>query len=245
MRIALNDQVITDDIAARLIHHLYANIPEVCEAYDALPKAILKADFFRYLILFARGGIYSDIDTQALRPAWEWVPKDLVFEKYGLVIGIEADPDRPDWAQWYSRRIQFCQWTMRSKPGHPALNEVITRLVEKTMVMKHAKTLDNGNLESIVEWTGPAMWTDAIFDYINTPSNDVIPNSSIHTYNWKNLTGITEAQFIRDIIILPITGFSPGQGHMGSQDFTDEHAMVKHDFEGSWKPESERMISPE
>jgi len=30
--------------------------------------------------------------------------------------------------------------------------------------------------------------------------------------------------------VLPITGFSPGIGHMGSQEPDDEHAMVLHHF---------------
>lgn len=57
--------------------------------------------------------------------------------------------------------------------------------------------------------------------------------------------------------MLPITGFSPGIGHMGSQEPDDPHAMVLHHFgnykisvqsnviEGSWKPEAERVIVPE
>lgn len=230
-------------MAALLIRHLYSNVPDVLEAYEALPKAILKADFFRYLILLARGGIYSDIDTQVIRPAWEWVPEELVMADYGLVIGIEADPDREDWAEWYSRRVQFCQWTMKSKPGHPAMIEAVSKLTEKTLAKKAARTLLKDGEESVVEWTGPAMWTDAIFTYLNTQRISDSRQTPLEKtgYSWKDLTGLTDARIIGDVVILPITGFSPGQGHMGSLDFEDAHAMVKHDFEGTWKPETERM----
>lgn len=44
-----------------------------------MPKSILKADFFRYLILFARGGVYTDIDTVSLKPIDEWISNN---EKY-------------------------------------------------------------------------------------------------------------------------------------------------------------------
>lgn len=90
-------EVITDDMAVKLLTHLYASIPQVLEAYHALPMPVLKADFFRYLILLARGGIYTDIDTSALKPATDWVPADVPRNSYGMVIGIEADPDREDW----------------------------------------------------------------------------------------------------------------------------------------------------
>ena len=132
-------EVITDDAAPHLINYLYASVPEVVEAYDAMPLPVLKADFFRYLILLARGGIYSDIDTTALKSATDWLPQEFDKTKAGLVIGIEADPDRPDWAKWYARRIQFCQWTIQSKPGHPVLREIVAKITEKTLKMKHEK----------------------------------------------------------------------------------------------------------
>ncbi len=45
--------------------------------------AVLKADFFRYLILLARGGIYLDIDTHAIKSA-ERIPKSVPHEMVGL-----------------------------------------------------------------------------------------------------------------------------------------------------------------
>ncbi|CCF33465.1 glycosyltransferase sugar-binding region containing DXD domain, partial [Colletotrichum higginsianum] len=131
-------EVITDKVAVNLLRLLYASVPEVLKAYDALPLAVLKADFFRYLILLARGGIYSDIDTFAIRSALEWIPERIPRESVGLVIGIEADPDRPDWKDWYSRRIQFCQWTIQSKPGHPVLREIVVRITEEALKRKKA-----------------------------------------------------------------------------------------------------------
>jgi mannosyltransferase OCH1-like enzyme len=31
----------------------------------------------RYLILYANGGVYSDIDTKALKPISTWIPEQL------------------------------------------------------------------------------------------------------------------------------------------------------------------------
>ena len=77
-------EVITDEIAGHLVKHFYATVPEVVEAYNSLPIPVMKADFFRYLILLARGGIYSDIDTTALKSAVEWVPAEVPRSTYGL-----------------------------------------------------------------------------------------------------------------------------------------------------------------
>lgn len=234
-------EVITDSVASHLIRHFYASIPEVQEAYEALPQPVLKADFFRYLILLARGGIYSDIDTTALKSAVEWVPTEVPRSTYGLVVGIEADPDRPDWHEWYSRRIQFCQWTIQAKPGHPVLVDVVASITEETLRRKASGHLDKSHMKSVVEFTGPALWTDAIFKFFNNPEYFDMATSK-GNITWEQFTGIKQAKKVGDVVVLPITAFSPGVGQMGAGEDDDPMAMVKHNFEGTWKPEKERHI---
>jgi len=225
-------EVITDDVAAHLVRHLFATVPDVVEAYQSLPKAVLKADFFRYLILLARGGIYSDIDTESLKPATEWVPADVPRSSYGLVVGIEADPDRPDWHDWYSRRIQFCQWTIQSKAGHPILRDIVASITQTTLEAKRVGKLNGDHLlKSIVEFTGPAIWTDKVFDYFNDPDYFDM-STSTGNITWKQFTGITAAKKVGDVVILPITSFSPGVQQMGAGEVDDPMAFVKHHFEG-------------
>ncbi|EON95949.1 putative glycosyltransferase family 32 protein [Phaeoacremonium minimum UCRPA7] len=234
-------EVITDAVASQMIRLLYASVPEVLEAYKALPLPVLKADFFRYLILLARGGIYSDIDTYAIRSATEWIPESVPHEAVGLVIGIEADPDRPDWKDWYSRRIQFCQWTIQAKPGHPVLREVVARITRSALKRKRAGLLDGFVDKNVIEFTGPAVWTDVIFEYFNDERYFDM-SLSPGAIDWRNFTGMEVAKRVGDVIVLPITSFSPGVQQMGAKDYDDPMAFVKHDFEGTWKPESERHI---
>ncbi|KAI9729826.1 MAG: membrane-bound alpha-1,6- mannosyltransferase Initiation-specific [Cirrosporium novae-zelandiae] len=257
-------EVITDSTAVTLIKYLYASIPDVVEAYNALPVPVLKADFFRYLILLARGGIYSDIDTFSLKPTMDWLPDNIPRSSVGLIVGIEADPDRPDWKDWYSRRIQFCQWTIQSKPGHPVLRDIVATITEDTLRMKHEGHLKEGKIDkSIVEFTGPAVWTDSIFHYLNNP--EYFDKSAGRNITWENFTGLEAHRQMGDVVVLPITSFSPGVGQMGARDSEDPMAFVRHDFEGtsipyrrvfgeqqrnltgtftlgSWKPDSERFI---
>lgn len=227
-------EVITDDVASNLVRHLYASIPEVHKAYESLPAAVMKADFFRYLILLARGGIYSDIDTLALKSAVEWVPETVPRSSYGLVVGIEADPDRPDWQQWYSRRIQFCQWTIQSKSGHPVLVDIVATITEETLRRKKEGRLGTKVSKDIIEFTGPAVWTDALFRYFNDPRVFDMSNSTDEV-GWRDFTNITAARHIGDVIVLPITSFSPGVGQMGAKEDDDPMAFVKHSFEGERK----------
>ncbi|PHH66591.1 hypothetical protein CDD81_6428 [Ophiocordyceps australis] len=234
-------EVVTDNVAHSLLRLFYASVPEVLEAYQALPLPVHKADFFRYLILFARGGIYSDIDTSALKSALEWIPADVSRDTVGLVVGIEADPDRPDWAQWYSRRIQFCQWTIQSKPGHPVLRDIIARITNDTLTMKHSGRMNVYDGKHVVDLTGPAIWTDTIMDYFND-ERFFDTAHSLGKIDWHNFTGMETSKRVGDVVVLPITSFSPGVEQMGAKDDDDPMAFVKHDFEGTWKPDSERHI---
>ncbi|EFR01448.1 initiation-specific alpha-1,6-mannosyltransferase [Nannizzia gypsea CBS 118893] len=214
-------QVVDDDSAVYFLKYLYASFPEVIEAYDALPLPVLKADFFRYLILHARGGIYSDIDTLALRAATEWIPPTFDRSTIGLVVGIEADPDRADWAKWYSRRIQFCQWTIQSKPGHPVLRDVIASITEETLRMK--EEVNRGVHR-------PAVWTDAIFKHFNDPVNFPSEEGKHQNITALHFTGMTKQKQVGDVVILPITSFSPGVQQMGSEEIDSDMAFVQHEF---------------
>jgi len=224
-------EVITDQVAVHLLRHLYASVPEVLEAYNALPLPVLKADFFRYLILLARGGIYSDIDTHALKSAAEWLPETVPRESVGLVIGVEADPDRPDWAEWYSRRIQFCQWTIQAKPGHPVLRELVANITKETLEKQRKGQLKGFPDKKVIEFTGPAVWTDIIFEYMNDERYFDMSTGK-GNITWEDFTGMKMAKKVGDVVILPITSFSPGVGQMGAGDYDDPMAYVKHEFEG-------------
>lgn len=234
-------EVMSDDISNAIIRHLYMNIPQVIEAYESMPENILRADFFRYLILLARGGTYSDVDTEALKPVPNWIPGEIEPSSIGLIVGIEADPDRDDWADWYARRIQFCQWTIQAKPGHPILRDIVAKITEETLRRKNSHTLQLPNTKDrgaqIMDWTGPGIWTDSVFSYFN----DKLKSGLHYPVNWQNFTGMTEPMKVSDVMVLPITSFSPGVETMGSESENHPLAFVKHHFEGSWKPEDERM----
>ncbi|KAI5961662.1 uncharacterized protein KGF55_003979 [Candida pseudojiufengensis] len=236
--------VVPDEKCDEMIMELYKDVPDVIKAYHTLPKVILKADFFRYLILFAKGGIYSDLDTVALKPVSQWPSTQDQYLNdpinIGLTVGIEADPDRDDWAQWYARRIQFSQWTIFSKVGHPMLRDLISKITTITLVREMTGKLneildgkDQGN--DIMNWTGPGIYTDCIFRYLNIILHesfdlDIIIDNDIFKRLEKPIV-------VDDVMLMPITSFSPGHNDESNHalGIDSELALVQHKFEGSWK----------
>lgn len=51
----------------------YGLVFEVLEVYEVFFFFVFKVDFFCYLILFVRGGIYFDIDMYVICSVFEWV----------------------------------------------------------------------------------------------------------------------------------------------------------------------------
>lgn len=54
-------------------------------------------------------------------------------------------------------------------------------------------------------------------------------------FTWSDLRDIEAPLRVGDVVILPLTGFSPGTGIPGSKDIWDPESMVMHLFAGSWK----------
>lgn len=82
------------------------------------------------MILYAEGGIYSDIDVEALKPFHRFIPERHNEKDFDLIIGIEIDMP-----QFRHRRIlgqksqSFCQWTIVARPHHPVMLRLITTIM--------------------------------------------------------------------------------------------------------------------
>jgi alpha 1,6-mannosyltransferase len=194
----------------------------IYQTYISLPKSIMKADYFRYIVLLVKGGVYTDIDTICLRPIDTWI-NGIDINNAGLIIGIEADVTL--WEIWqgdYARQIQFLQWTIAAAPGHPILHQIVKHIADISPIMAK-KTVTE---QRILEWTGPAIWTDIISNYFLVK----------YGFSLRHLKNLNKPMFVgEDIYVLPITAFSPGLKRIGSKSINDSEARVQHLFAGSWK----------
>ncbi|KIR51471.1 alpha 1,6-mannosyltransferase [Cryptococcus gattii Ru294] len=180
-----------------------------------------------------------------------------VLGKPSVIVGLEADVgDREDWHDWWPRPIQMVQWTMASTPSHPITLSAVLRILHSTataiswahenarvinILKDQGRYKDAQNLASVsvlnepkhggpvgvMAWTGPGVWTDAVLSYLRVK----------YGVKWVDFKGTQEPLRIGDVVILPVTGFSPGVGNFGSQHRTHREAMVEHRFAGSWKNE--------
>ena len=118
--------------------------PDLMALHDGYELAIHRAELARYLVLRHHGGIYVDMDFEALRPI-----DDLVAGA-SLLLGLEPDSHaaRPPVQERGLSRI-VCNAFMASAPRHPFWDHLLVLLVA-------AK-----NQTNVLDATGPFLLTRA------------------------------------------------------------------------------------
>ena len=223
------------DGANKFVDRNFADDPALVKRYHSLPNFAMMSDLLRYMVLYIEGGTYTDIDTTALQPIRNWVAPEHRAD-VRAIIGIEYDQrDGGGWVD-ISHEVQFCQWTLAAAPGHPLFGRMIRRALWSfgelervhngtALVRQHPSNFE------VLNSTGPAAFTDVVFDYLRDTNPGVITNL-------RNFSYITEPALYGDVLILPIDGFGVGQPHSNSspnQPPFPDSAFVKHNFHGGWK----------
>ena len=224
-------EILTPEMMNALVHHYYSIVPEVVEAYKLLPDNILRIDFFKYLVLLARGGTYADIDTSPLQPIPNWIPETVEPSDIGLTVGIEHDAQAVDWRSHYVRRLQFGTWVIQAKPGHPVLREVVAQIVEHVLNNKDdLSTVNVRNDLSVMKFTGSALFTDAIMTYLN----DFIKSGLDRKVTWRDFTKITSPKLVSDILVFPEFSFNVPE-NFDKEDPLRAQFFTSHKGEKFWK----------
>jgi inositol phosphorylceramide mannosyltransferase catalytic subunit len=133
----------------------------VYQAYQRLPMGVMKADLWRYCIIYCYGGIYSDIDTVCLKH-----PSIFLHPTAELVLAPEIGTP------------YFCQWTFAAPPKSPILLHIINLSAKRILTIPKIKG------EHIIHYlTGPALFTDAIEECIQEKGGIVYPDKKEYCKN--------------------------------------------------------------
>jgi len=136
--------------------------PEIVAVFQQFPLGVMRADMWRYAVLYIHGGMYSDIDSKALQPRAGWNIRD----EDKVIIGVEND-------------IHFCQWTLASVPRHPLFKAVLDAIVRTAR-----EGIDVSNEHFVHKHTGPGIWTRAIHEFLGYP----IEQKAQHTFHLYQTT---------------------------------------------------------
>ncbi|KAL1895627.1 hypothetical protein Sste5346_005096 [Sporothrix stenoceras] len=220
------------------------NRPDIVDFYRNVRATIVKADLLRYMIMYADGGIYADIDVEALKPMSKFVPDRYNKRDIDMVIGVEIDePDWKDHPILGQKSRSFCQWTFMSKPQNP----IMMRLIEQIMAWLHG-VADRQKVsisevvldfDEIITGTGPSAFTNAILDHINRG------RSGRDMVSWDHFHDMSESKLIGGVLVLTVEAFAAGQGHSDSGNHDARSALVRHHYHASnWPSRHPRYRHP-
>ena len=119
---------------------------EFLSAYESLTIGAAKADFFRYAILYKKGGVYLDIDGYDRTPLDRFItPSDKA------VISNEGNPGL------------FCQYALIFDKEHPFLKRTLEKVLDN--IQTHRFPND------VHRTTGPTVFTESVNEIIKEEPN--------------------------------------------------------------------------
>jgi mannosyltransferase OCH1-like enzyme len=232
-------EVLTDDNALDYVKWHYGphgfNRPDIVKLYEELNVTIVKADLLRYLIIYAEGGVYADIDVECLRPVNKFIPERYEPHDVDMIIGIEIDePAFEKHPILGSKCKSFCQWTFAAKPRLPVMMRLIENIqdwLEET-TRKKGVTLPNLELDfnEVISGTGPSAFTKAVLEQMTAQSPDH------KEVTWDRFHNLAESTIVGGILVLNVEAFAAGQGHSDSGNHDSRGALVKHHYHASSWP---------
>jgi len=150
----------------------------VYNAYMKLNKyyGAMKADFFRYCVLYKLGGIYLDIKSKINKPL------GLIIKANDVCV---LDKLRNYLEPWRRNNPTYEQWLLMFAPNHPYLNEMINQMVsniENNYQPRIEGYIKLTSKQKVLMLTGPDAFTQAINTYIK--KNNRIEHRTIDYNNY-------------------------------------------------------------
>lgn len=225
--------ILYDAAADTFVRRTFAHRPSLIHLWSSLSTPVLRADLLRYLLMLARGGVYSDIDTTCLVPIASWIPPQYRMHA-AAVLGIEYDDTT---YPMFVRPVSFNQWTLMAKPNHPIFVKAVERVQSNLEFLARQKRTKTGvaelKLEMVetLEATGPGMISDVVLEVLRDQMRREGKKGDI---SWKTFQGLREPRLFGDVLVLPINGFAGHQKHSHSGQKGWGTKLVQHHFGRSW-----------
>lgn len=192
---SLRHEILSDPSAETYVREHFAKFPSIIDIYQDLAVPILKADFLRQLIIYADGGIWSDLDVTCHVPIDAWILAEYK-NATNLVVGIEFDGD------------QFASWTVMAKPRTAHIAAVIEYIMDAledvaTQAGPNIAGLTMAMIEDVVAVTEPQAMTRAILESVSVELGVEV--------GAENVSGLRELVLLHDVLVLPNAAFAAMQ----------------------------------
>lgn len=165
-----NDKMCDDFIKNNFDENIY-------KVYSMLPMAVMKADLWRYCVIYKYGGIYADTDTICK------INPNIFINNSLLTVAPEPGHN------------YFCQWSFSAPANSPILKTIIDLCVKRILT-----TPIKG--EHIIHYiTGPALFSDGINLYLENNNKPIFENiNNYYNYQYSFLKVFNRENFHKNIV---------------------------------------------
>lgn len=119
---------------------------DIFDLYKRINVGAAKADFFRYAILYKKGGVYLDIDSLLVSKLGKFIlPTDCAIISHESHGGF------------------FVQWALVYEAGHPFLQKTLEVVIDNLK--------NNTYPFDVHKMTGPTAYTQAVIECLNNNNN--------------------------------------------------------------------------
>lgn len=217
------------------------NRPDIISFYRSINLPIIKADLLRYMIMYAEGGVYADIDVEAIKPFHRFFPERWDENDYDMIVGIEIDqPEFRKHPILGKKSQSFCQWTIISRPGQPVMLKLIENIMTWLKRVAKEQRVPVGQVEltfdQVISGTGPSAFTAAIVEDMNKKNRG-------RKVTWDMFHDMDESKVVGRVLVLNVEAFCAGQGHSNSGNHGSRGALVKHHYHASNWPSRHRRYN--
>lgn len=164
----------TEEDVIKFIKEYYND--RILKAYNSIDKKFgaAKADLFRYLVIYAKGGIYVDIKSGPAKN----IDKLLKDAKNNILVSSEKESLNAFWMFNFPKG-EMINWVIISPKGHPVLRDIIERCISNIEYDYSGKENYFGN-RGVIFMTGPMLFTHSISHSKNKNIKYLKPNFDEH-----------------------------------------------------------------
>lgn len=149
------------------------------DLFTNVPLGVIRADIFRYLVIYKYGGIYSDIDTICKVPIDNWINgPEKRKDSYKAIFAAEL----------VGRDVliadRICQWTFASSPENPIFKNIVDNVFVALKNTNWSKVDDM--IKTIHYVTGPNIFSYSILNemgFAKTIDGTYVIDSRVNLYN--------------------------------------------------------------
>lgn len=211
----------SDDAGTALVR---ATEPELLPEYQWLKTGTERGDVARLVALYHFGGVYADLDMEALRPLEEWT---FGHTGVGLIVGMEYCRNN---TRNHKMDYGVVQFVFAATPKHPVVRRALDMIrdnVHRERTTGDVYYRNYGYNAQVMRRTGPVVLSNAVREVLDAAG-----------LSWRDPCRAKKPLMVpgSDVLILPIVSFKPPKARKNKP--LPEYAVARHHYHSTWADKS-------